>query len=99
MPSIDNDTRLLKPGLLMKVDIFLEENNNAILVPEQSLLSIDQKHYVYKVVEDLAKLTEVKIGIKSNSAVEIKSGLSTDDVVIYMGQEKLKDGSKIKILN
>ena len=96
---IDNDTRLLKPGLLMKVDIFLEENNNAILVPEQSLLSIDEKHYVYKVVEDLAKLTEVKIGIKSNSAVEIKSGLSTDDVVIYMGQEKLKDGSKIKILN
>ncbi len=96
---IDNDTRLLKPGLLMKVDIFLEENNNAILVPEQSLLSIDEKHYVYKVVEDLAKLTEVKIGIKSNSAVEIKSGLSTDDVIIYMGQEKLKDGSKIKILN
>ena len=28
--------RLLKPGLLMKVDIFLEENN-AILIPEQSL--------------------------------------------------------------
>ena len=96
---IDNGTRLLKPGLLMKVDIFLEENNNAILVPEQSLLSINEKHYVYKVVEDLAKLTEVKIGIKSNSAVEIKSGLSTNDVVIYMGQEKLKDGSKIKILN
>ena len=96
---IDNGTRLLKPGLLMKVDIFLEESNNAILIPEQSLLSIDEKHYVYKVVEDLAKLTEVKIGIKSNSAVEIKSGLSTDDVVIYMGQEKLKDGSKIKILN
>ena len=96
---IDNGTRLLKPGLLMKVDIFLEEKNNAILVPEQSLLSIDEKHYVYKVVEDLAKLTEVKIGIKSNSAVEIKSGLSTNDVVIYMGQEKLKDGSKIKILN
>ena len=77
---------------------FLEENNNAILVPEESLLSINQKHYVYKVVEDAAELTEVQIGIKNNSVIEIKSGLDINDVVIFMGQEKLKDGSKIKIL-
>ena len=44
-------------------------------------------------------MTEVQIGIKSNSTIEIKSGLRNNDIVIYMGQEKLKDGSKIKILN
>lgn len=96
---IDNNSRVLKPGLLMKVDIFLEENDNAILIPEESLLSINEKHYVYKVDKDIAKLTEVQIGIKANSEIEIKSGLSNNDIVIYMGQEKLKDGSKIKILN
>jgi membrane fusion protein (multidrug efflux system) len=96
---IDNKPNVLKPGLLMKVDIFLEENANAILIPEESLLSINEKHFVYKVDKDTAKLTEVQIGIKANSAIEIKSGLSNNDIVIYMGQEKLKDGSKIKILN
>jgi multidrug efflux pump subunit AcrA (membrane-fusion protein) len=96
---VDNSSKVLMPGLLMKVDIFLEENNNAILIPEESLLSINQKHYVYKVVEDAAELTEVQIGIKNNSVIEIKSGLDINDVVIFMGQEKLKDGSKIKILN
>jgi membrane fusion protein (multidrug efflux system) len=96
---IDNNSRVLKPGLLMKVDIFLEENDNAILIPEESLLSINEKHYVYKVDKDIAKLTEVQIGIKANSEIEIKSGLGNNDIVIYMGQEKLKDGSKIKILN
>lgn len=96
---IDNNSRVLKPGLLMKVDIFLEENDNAILIPEESLLSINEKHYVYKVDKDIAKLTEVQTGIKANSEIEIKSGLSNNDIVIYMGQEKLKDGSKIKILN
>jgi len=96
---IDNNSRVLKPGLLMRVDIFLEENDNAILIPEESLLSINEKHYVYKVDKDIAKLTEVQIGIKANSEIEIKSGLSNNDIVIYMGQEKLKDGSKIKILN
>ena len=44
-------------------------------------------------------LTEVQIGIKNDSVIEIKSGLNVNDIVIYMGQEKLKDGSKIKILN
>tara|TARA_B100001175_G_scaffold268612_1_gene240086 strand:+ start:29 stop:943 length:915 start_codon:yes stop_codon:yes gene_type:complete len=96
---IDNSSKTLMPGLLMKVDIFLEENNNAILVPEESLLSINQKHYVYKVLEDAAVLTEVQIGIKNNSVIEIKSGLDANDIVIFMGQEKLKDGSKIKVLN
>lgn len=96
---IDNNSRVLKPGLLMKVDIFLEENDNAILIPEESLLSINEKHYVYKVDKDIAKLTEVQTGIKANSEIEIKSGLSNNDIVIYMGQEKLKDGSKIKIIN
>ena len=96
---IDNNSRVVKPGLLMKVDIFLEENDNAILIPEESLLSINEKHYVYKVDKDIAKLTEVQIGIKANSEIEIKSGLSNNDIVIYMGQEKLKDVSKIKILN
>ena len=82
---IDNNSRVLKPGLLMRVDIFLEENDNAILIPEESLLSINEKHYVYKVDKDIAKLTEVQIGIKANSEIEIKSGLSNNDIVIYMG--------------
>ncbi len=96
---IDNNSKVLKPGLLMKVDIFLEEKNDAILIPEESLLSINEKHYVYIADQDTAKLTEVKIGIKNDSAIEVKSGLTSNDIVIYMGQEKLKDGSKIKILN
>ena len=71
---IDNNSKVLKPGLLMKVDIFLEEKNDAILIPEESLLSINEKHYVYIADQDTAKLTEVKIGIKNDSAIEVKSG-------------------------
>ena len=62
-------------------------------------MSINEKHYVYKILDDKAMLTEVQIGIKNDSVIEIKSGLNVNDIVIYMGQEKLKDGSKIKVLN
>ena len=95
---IDNRDLLLKPGLLMKVDIKLEEKMDSILIPEEALLSINKKHFVYVVQNDKAKLQLVKIGIRDNAYIEIESGLKSSDKVIYMGQEKLKNGSKIKIL-
>ena len=95
---IDNRNLLLKPGLLMKVDIKLEEKIDSILIPEEALLSINKKHFVYVVQNDTAKLQLVKIGIRDNAYIEIVSGLKSSDKVIYMGQEKLKNGSKIKIL-
>ena len=95
---LDNKNNMLKPGLLMKLDISLEETEGAILVPEKSLLSINKKHYVYVADNDVAKLTIVQTGIRNNALVEIKSGLNTFDKVIFMGHEKLKDGSKIKII-
>ena len=95
---LENKNNILKPGLLMKMDIFLEEKEGAILVPEKSLLNINKKHYVYIADNDIAKLKIVQIGIRNNALVEIKSGLNTFDKVIFMGHEKLKDGSKIKII-
>jgi len=95
---LENKNNILKPGLLMKMDIFLEEKEGAILVPEKSLLNINKKHYVYIAENNIAKLKIVKIGIRNNALVEIKSGLNTFDKVIFMGHEKLKDGSKIKII-
>ena len=95
---LENKNNILKPGLLMKMDIFLEEKEGAILIPEKSLLSINKKHYVYIVDNDAAKLIMVQIGIRNNALIEIKSGLKTVDKVIFMGHEKLKDGSKIKVI-
>ena len=59
---------------------------------------IECRFFVYIVQNDKAKLQLVKIGIRDNAYIEIESGLKSSDKVIYMGQEKLKNGSKIKIL-
>ena len=118
---IDNHENFLKPGLLMKVDLLLEEKDNSILIPEEALLSINKKHYVYTVkseerivdepgttsevaeapqetMNDVAKIQEISIGIRNEAMIEVTQGLKHSDKVIFMGQEKLTDGSKIKIL-
>ncbi len=96
---IDNENNLLKPGLLMKVDLILERINSAILIPEEALLSIDGEHYVYVVNNDKAVIKDITIGVRSDALIQVTSGLNEKDMIVYMGQEKLKDQSLIKIVD
>ncbi len=96
---LDNKNSELRPGLFMKVRITLQENPNALLIPEEALLSINKKHYVYIVEKDNAKIKEVSVGLRMENMIEIINGLNINDKVIVLGHEKLKDGSKIKTLN
>ena len=96
---LDNESNLLRPGLLMKVDLILESINNAILIPEEALLSIDGKHYVYVVNNDKAVMKNITIGVRSDALIQVTSGLNVKDNIVYMGQEKLKDQSLINIVD
>ena len=96
---LNNQNNILKPGLFMKIKLILQEKQNAFLIPEEALLSINKKHYVYVANNDNAKIREVSVGIRMNELIEIKKGLDINDRIIVLGHEKLKDGSKIKILN
>ena len=83
----------------MKVDLILESINNAILIPEEALLSIDGKHYVYVVNNDKAVMRDITIGVRSDALIQVTSGLKEQDSIVYMGQEKLKDQSLINIVD
>ena len=96
---LNNTDNVLRPGLFMKIKLVLQEKENAFLIPEEALLSINKKHYVYIAEGDNAKIKEVSIGIRMNQFIEIEKGLDINDKVIVLGHEKLRDGSKIKVLN
>ncbi|GIR42809.1 MAG: hypothetical protein CM15mP53_07250 [Ectothiorhodospiraceae bacterium] len=44
---------------------------------------------------NLGKITK---GISTDGQTQILEGLSSDDLVVTLGHEKLKDGSKIQII-
>lgn len=95
---INNSDYKLRSGVLMKVDLFLEQVDNAILIPEEALIALDKKHFVYVTKDDKAEIREVEIGIRNDSKIEVIKGLNSKDKIIYMGQEKLKNNSLIKII-
>ena len=95
---IDNKNKNLRPGLLLNIDIVLDEIKDTMLIPEESVLTSKDYSYVFVIDGDLVKLKKVNLGITSNGMIQILSGLKSNDKVVTLGHEKLKDGSKIKII-
>ena len=96
---IKNDTGLLRPGILMNIDIILDEIKEAILIPEKSILTSKDYSYVFVIEGDVAKLRKVITGITDNGKTQILKGVKSNDLVVTLGQEKLKDGSKVKLID
>ena len=77
----------------------MESVDNATLIPEEALLSIDGMHYVYVVNNGKAEMKDINIGVRSDALIQVTSGLNEKDIIVYMGQEKLKDQSLINIVD
>jgi membrane fusion protein (multidrug efflux system) len=95
---IDNEERLLRPGLFARVRLITERRQNAVLVPEQALVPQGGKRYVFKIVEGKVQRTEVEVGERRFGEAEILSGLAPGDVVVTAGQMKLQDGIAVRVL-
>src|ERR687892_1437438 len=84
--TIDNEEGLLRPGLFAAVRLITARRDHALLVPEQAIFAQQGKPYVYKVVDGVARLTEVQLGGRRVGQAEITSGLAAGDIVVTAGQ-------------
>lgn len=94
--SMPNKKGLLKPGLFARVDIVVGSKDNAIIVPEQAIEISGDDQYIYKVVDGIAFRVPVVTGIREGENIEVVRGLHPDDIIITVGQIKIRDGVPVK---
>ena len=85
---LDNPGQVLRPGLLMEV-LIKGPPRQALLVPEESLVSRSTSHYLWRVEGQTARRIEVGIGGRSPGWVEITGGLKPGDRVVRDGVGRL----------
>ena len=85
------ETTTLKPGQAGMVRLIFAMIPNAVVVPEESVFGIGEKHYVYRVKNNTAHLTEVHIGQHDRGFIHITSGVNVNDEVIVGGLQKAQD--------
>ena len=100
--KLPNPEGLLKPGMLMEVDL-LTRQREALIIPEEAIIPVATKTYVYVLDEQTdpftAKRMEVVTGSRWEGEVEIRSGLSAGQTIITDGTNKLQPNSKVRLID
>ena len=94
---IPNPARELMPGAFAKVELTLERVPQAIVIPSQAVIPelSGEKVFIYN--NGTAKAIPVKVGIRTESQVQITEGLHPQDTLVLTGLLQLADGSPIDI--
>ena len=106
---IDNPDEALRPGLFARVTLTVAVRENAVFVPEESLIPVGDQQFVLKLLDPpagasfppgakQAKNTPVKLGERRQGTVEIVEGLSAGDTVITAGVLKVRDGMPVQVM-
>jgi RND family efflux transporter MFP subunit len=97
--ELPNDLiRSLKSGMFARAEITTSGANKSLVIPSTALIeSAGNFPTVFIVKNSVALSRSVSVGVRSDSLVEIRSGLSTQDSVVTFGQQNLKDGSKVRV--
>lgn len=96
LDSVEN----LKIDFDVDVDILLGNVDNALRIPIESVKNDKSgKNLVYTNENGVAKEKEVKLGLKSDTQVQIVEGLTEGDKVVLNPSATLKNGDKIKELS
>ncbi|RXR20567.1 efflux RND transporter periplasmic adaptor subunit [Flavobacterium amnicola] len=109
-PEIEEATRTLKmravaqnsngkliPGTFANVSLPLENINDALLVPTQALIPVQNGKKVFVSVNGKAKEIMVETGARTDKDVLVLTGLKAGDTVLTTGVMTLKDDTPVKV--
>lgn len=88
------DKRLL-PGAFAEINLLLEEDPNAILIPPIALIPGLKKQLVYVHHGGAVEQRQVQVGLRTADAVQILSGLKPGDRLVTSGILQLRPGMKV----
>lgn len=109
-PQVDSETRTLRmralspntdgsllPGQFAKVELIFSTLDNALMVPTEAIIPELGGHKVYVVREGVAESKLVEVGIRTESTVQVVSGLQENDTIITSGILQIRPGSQVDL--
>ena len=96
--SVNNKNFEIIPGQLMTVKIIYDEINQ-IGVPESAVTIQGSTSFVYIVKNETAEKRNIKLGNRNFGKISVDSGIAEGDLVISEGVSKVRNKSKVKIIN
>src|SRR5690606_21460553 len=93
----DNKEGKLYPGTFANVTLPLQTVDDAILVPTEALIPIQNGKVIFVSQDGKAKQVEVETGTRTDSMVRVLSGIKPGDTILTSGVMSLKNGTQVKV--
>lgn len=94
--AVANADHKLKPGMFCRVKLVIEEKMRAPVVTKEAIFFGGAENFVYVVDGATARRRAVKTGLREGPDFEITEGLKEGELVVVMGQQRLRDGAAVK---
>jgi membrane fusion protein (multidrug efflux system) len=92
-----NPSHDLLPGQFAKVELIFSTMEDALLVPTEAVIPELGGHKVFISRDQVVESHPVQIGIRTESSVQVISGLQPKDTVITSGILQIRPGSQVDL--
>ncbi len=97
-----NPGGLIKPGMIAEVTIVQQEIREALVVPQQALVTMEDEYVVFVVEGDRdearASACTVAVSVAQGNEAVIGSGLNEGDRLVVVGQQGLTPGDRVRVV-
>jgi membrane fusion protein (multidrug efflux system) len=93
--EFDNPDEALRPGMFLSVGLEVTANNDAVVVPEEAIVSEGLRHIIYPVKDNKVERRVVRLGQRQGGKVEILEGLQAGETIVVLGVQRVRPGAEV----
>ena len=92
---VPNERRLLQAGMFIEARLATEIRPDAVVIPEDAVLPLQNVNVVWVAAEGTAHRREVTLGVRTPGFVEVRDGIRAGELVVVGGAERLFPGAPV----
>lgn len=96
--EIDNRDLELRPGMLLTTRLPLDPADR-LAIPEGAVIATADQHFAFVLDNDSVRRQQITIGRRQPGLVEVIEGLAEGDRVVSDGIQRLRQGTRVRVLD
>ncbi|MBQ0819555.1 efflux RND transporter periplasmic adaptor subunit [Microvirga terrae] len=93
--EFENSDEALKPGMFLSVALEVSTKDDAVVVPEEAVVSEGLRHIVYPVKDNKVERRVITIGQRQGGKVEVVDGLKAGETIVVLGVQRVRPGAEV----
>ena len=95
--ALKDPKNILSPGMFVRAELVVDTHEDAQLIPKSALIYENDRSYFYVARGDSAAKFELVKGFEDSEKVEVLNDLPSNTKVVVLGQNGLKEGTRVKV--